>query len=124
MRLDKWLWAARFYKTRAIAKKAIEGGKVQCQGARPKPGKEIEAGMQISLRQGFDEKTVIVKALSEQRRGAPEAQLLYEETDESVVNRERIAEQRKAQPRHWPSATKPNKKQRRLIQRFKQGESG
>ncbi len=124
MRLDKWLWAARFYKTRAIAKKAIEGGKVQCQGARPKPGKEIEIGMQISLRQGFDEKTVIVKALSEQRRGAPEAQLLYEETDESVVNRERIAEQRKAQPRHWPSATKPNKKQRRLIQRFKQGESG
>jgi ribosome-associated heat shock protein Hsp15 len=123
MRLDKWLWAARFYKTRAIAKKAIEGGKVRCQGARPKPGKEIEVGMQISLRQGFDEKTVIVKLLSEQRRGAPEAQLLYEETDESVVNRERIAEQRKAQPRHWPSATKPNKKQRRMIQRFKQGES-
>ena len=64
-----------------------------------------------------------MKALSEQRRGAPEAQQLYEETSESVATRERAAEQRKAQPRHWPSPTKPNKKQRRLIQRFKQGES-
>lgn len=123
VRLDKWLWAARFFKTRAIAKQAIDGGKVQCQGARPKPSKEIEVGMEIRLRQGFDEKTVIVKGLSEQRRGAPEAQLLYEETTESIAHRERLAEQRKAQPKHWLSPTKPNKKQRRLIQRFKQGDS-
>ncbi|HJN96669.1 MAG: RNA-binding protein [Gammaproteobacteria bacterium] len=123
VRLDKWLWAARFYKTRAIAKQAIEGGKVHCEGARSKPSKEIEVGMQLKLRQSFDEKTVLVKALSEQRRPAPEAQLLYAETPLSIANREQLAEQRRAQPRHWPTATKPNKKQRRMIQRFKQGDS-
>jgi len=119
VRIDKWLWAARFYKTRALAKQAIDGGKVSCNGARPKPSKEIEIGSQIKLRQGFDEKTVIVQALSDQRRGAPEAQLLYKETSESIENREKIAQQRKAQPKHWPSPTKPNKKERRLIQQFK-----
>ena len=77
-------------------------------------------GSKIKLRQGFDEKTVIVKALSEQRRGAPQAQLLYEETEESREKRELLTQQRKAQPKHWPSATKPTKKQRRLIQQFKQ----
>jgi ribosome-associated heat shock protein Hsp15 len=121
VRLDKWLWAARFYKTRAIAKQAIEGGKVQCEGSRSKPSKEIEVGMVISLRQGFDDKTVVVKAISDQRRGAPEAQLLYEETEESIKQREERADQRKAQPKHWPSPTRPNKKQRRQITRFKQG---
>ena len=80
VRIDKWLWAARFFKTRAIAKQAIEGGKVQCEGNRVKASKEIEVGMEIRLRQGFDEKTVIVTGLSDQRRGAPEAQQLYRET--------------------------------------------
>jgi ribosome-associated heat shock protein Hsp15 len=84
VRLDKWLWAARFYKTRAIAKQAIEGGKVQCEGARSKPSKEITLGTVITLRQGFDEKVVVVAGLSEQRRSAPEAQALYEETKESI----------------------------------------
>lgn len=121
VRIDKWLWAARFYKTRALAKQAIEGGKVHCEGGRVKPSKELEVGMQLKLRQGFDDKTVVVKALSDQRRGAPEAQLLYEETAESVEQRERLIEQRRAQPKHWPSPTRPNKKQRRLITRFKQG---
>lgn len=120
LRLDKWLWAARFYKTRAIAKQAIEGGKVQCEGARSKPSKEIMVGAVINLRQGFDEKTVVVKALSEQRRGAPEAQALYEETEESIERRLNLAEQRKAQPKHWPSPSRPNKRDRRLIHRFKQ----
>lgn len=122
VRLDKWLWAARFYKTRAIAKQAIEGGKVQLEGSRSKPSKEIEAGMEISLRQGFDEKVVVVRAVSEQRRGAPEAQLLYEETADSLAKRESMAEQRKAQPRYLLGAGKPNKKDRRLITRFKQGD--
>jgi ribosome-associated heat shock protein Hsp15 len=122
VRLDKWLWAARFYKTRAIAKQAIDGGKVQCDGSRVKPSKEIEVGMQINLRQGSDEKTIIVSDLSEQRRGAPEAQLLYEETSESLAKRQQIAEQRKAQPSHWQSAAKPNKRDRRLIHKFKQRE--
>jgi ribosome-associated heat shock protein Hsp15 len=120
VRIDKWLWAARFYKTRALAKQAIDGGKVQCNGSRPKPSKEITIKTEIKLRQGFDEKIVVVKALSEQRRGAPEAQLLYAETEESIKKRELLSDQRKSQPKHWPGATKPNKKQRRLIQQFKQ----
>lgn len=120
LRLDKWLWAARFYKTRSVAKQAIDGGKVYCEGGRCKPGKEVEIGMQVRLRQGFDEKTVIIKALSEQRRGAPEAQLLYEETKESIETRLEQAAQRKAQPSLGPSTGKPNKKNRRLIHRFKQ----
>tara|TARA_B100000686_G_scaffold61090_1_gene65688 strand:- start:5345 stop:5719 length:375 start_codon:yes stop_codon:yes gene_type:complete len=119
IRIDKWLWAARFYKTRAIAKQAIEGGKVHCNGSRPKPSKEIGIGSLIRLRQGFDEKTVIVKNLTENRQGAPQAQLLYDETEESRQKRELMTQQRKSQPRHWPSSSKPNKKQRRLIQQFK-----
>ncbi len=122
VRIDKWLWAARFYKTRAIAKQAIEGGKVQCQGSRIKPSKEIEVGMEITLRQGFDEKTVIVAALSEQRRGAPEAQKLYQETEASISQREEEALARKSQPKHWPSPGRPTKKQRRQIHKFKSGE--
>ena len=120
LRLDKWLWAARFYKTRSVAKQAIDGGKVYCEGSRCKPGKEVEIGMEVRLRQGFDEKTVTIKALSEQRRGAPEAQLLYEETEKSIEARLEQAAQRKAQPSLGPSAGKPNKKDRRLIHRFKQ----
>ena len=76
----------------------------------------------ITLRQGYDEKVVVVAGLSEQRRSAPEAQALYEETKESIVKRELFTEQRKSQPNHWPSPSKPNKKQRRMIHRFKQGE--
>jgi len=83
VRLDKWLWAARFFKTRAIAKQAIDGGKVHYQGSRAKPSKDVEIGMEITLRQGFDDKTIVIKAISEPRRGAPEAQLLYEETQTS-----------------------------------------
>lgn len=120
LRLDKWLWSARFYKTRSVAKQAIDGGKVYCEGSRCKPGKEVEIGMEVRLRQGFDEKTVTIKALSEQRRGAPEAQRLYEETEESIEARLKQAAERKAQPNHGPSTGKPNKKDRRLIHRFKQ----
>ncbi len=121
LRLDKWLWAARFYKTRAVAKQAIAGGKVYCEGKRSKPGKEVDVGMEIRLRQGLDDKTVMVKSLSAQRRSAPQAQLLYEETRESIDLRQKQTEQRKAQPGHWASPTRPNKKDRRLIHRFKQG---
>ncbi len=122
VRLDKWLWAARFYKTRAVAKQAIDGGKVQVEGTRAKPSKEIEVGSVIKLRQGVDEKTVAVLALSEQRRGAPEAQLLYDETAESIDKREKLALQRKSQPTHRQDSGKPSKKDRRLIHRFKQVE--
>ena len=80
IRIDKWLWAARFFKTRGIAKQAIEGGKVQVDGQRTKPSKEIEIGAIIRLRQGFDEKTVLVKSLNDQRRPFSEARLMFEET--------------------------------------------
>jgi len=118
LRIDKWLWAARFYKTRAVAKQAIEGGKVHCDGSRVKASKEIGIGALIQVRQSTDEKTVEVLALSDKRRGAPEAQSLYQETPASVAAREALAQQRKSQPSQWASEGKPNKKQRRDIHRF------
>ncbi|VFS81879.1 heat shock protein [Pseudomonas aeruginosa] len=96
VRLDKWLWAARFFKTRALAKAAIEGGKVHCRGERCKPSKEPRVGEELTIRTGFDERTVTIRALSVVRRGAPEAQALYEETADSVESRERAAAMRKA----------------------------
>ncbi|MEX2131637.1 MAG: S4 domain-containing protein [Pseudohongiellaceae bacterium] len=119
IRLDKWLWAARFYKTRTIARQAIDGGKVQCDGARAKPGKDVMTGMEISLRQGFDEKTVIVTALSEQRRSAAEAQTLYRETQESLDKRLLESERRRMQPSLLLDGGKPDKRDRRLIHQFK-----
>ena len=98
IRIDKWLWAARFFKTRGIAKQAIEGGKVQVDGQRAKPSKEIEVGAIIRLRQGFDEKTVLVKSLNDQRRPFSEAKLMFEETQESIEKRQVLSDQRKAQP--------------------------
>lgn len=120
LRLDKWLWAARFFKTRSLAKAAIEGGKVHLGGQRVKVSKEISVGDTLQIRQGWDEKVVLIKSLSGQRRGAPEAQLLYEETADSSAKREAEAEARKAaggmidRPAH-----RPTKKQRRQIHRFK-----
>ncbi|MFG0399516.1 RNA-binding S4 domain-containing protein [Pseudomonas sp. zjy_11] len=115
VRLDKWLWAARFYKTRALAKAAIESGKVHCRGERCKPGKEPRVGDEFVLRTGFDERTVVVKALSMVRRGAPEAQALYEEPEESVRRREQAAEMRKAGAMGVTTDGRPTKKQRRQI---------
>lgn len=124
LRLDKWLWAARFFKTRSQAKSAIEGGKVHLGGQRVKVSREISAGDQLQIRQGWDEKTVLVKALSDQRRGAPEAQLLYEETAESIAKRETEASARKAAGGMIDRpAQRPNKKQRRQIHRFKESSS-
>lgn len=120
IRLDKWLWAARFYKTRAIAKAAIEGGKVHYDGQRCKVSKTVDLEAELTIRQGFDEKIVIIKALSDQRRGAPEAQALYEETTASIkarmdeTERRRLMKQAMAAPDH-----RPNKKERRQIHKFK-----
>jgi ribosome-associated heat shock protein Hsp15 len=119
LRLDKWLWAARFFKTRSLAKAAIEGGKVQVAGHRVKVAKEISVGEQIQLRQGYDEKIVVVQTLSNQRRGAPEAQLLYQETAESAAKREAAAAARKAAGGMIDRVQRPTKKQRRQIHRFK-----
>lgn len=119
VRLDKWLWAARFYKTRALAKTAIESGKVHCRGERCKPGKEPKVGDQFQIRTGFDERTVVVEALSIVRRGAPEAQTLYSETPESITKRENQAAQRKAGNLGVTTDGKPTKKQRRQLFDFR-----
>lgn len=121
VRLDKWLWAARFFKTRSLAKQAVEGGKVRYEGARCKVSREVEIGARITVRQGWDDCEVVVRQLSDQRRGAPEAQLLYEETADSVRRRQDNAARRKAM---GPGASiisegRPDKKQRRQIHRFK-----
>lgn len=121
VRLDKWLWAARFYKTRTICKEMIDGGKVHYNGQRTKPNKTVEIGATIKLRQGNDEKEIKVTALSTQRRGAPEAQLLYEETAQSVENREKLALARKMNAMPHPDR-RPNKKERRDLLRFKDWE--
>lgn len=120
VRLDKWLWAARFYKTRALAKEAIEGGKVHCRGERCKPSKEPRVGEELTIRAGFDERTVVIRALSAVRRGAPEAQLLYEETAESQVRREEAAALRKAGALGLETSGRPSKKQRRQLFQFRE----
>ena len=119
IRLDKWLWAARFFKTRVLAKEAIEGGKVHCQGERCKPGKEPKVGDELSIRQGFDERRVKVEALSAVRRGAAEAQALYTETPDSVLKREQAAALRKAGALGMTTDGRPSKKQRRQIEHFR-----
>lgn len=119
VRLDKWLWAARFFKTRALAKAAIEGGKVHCRGDRCKPSKEPKLGEELVIRTGFDERTVTIRALSAVRRGAPEAQQLYEETAESQARREQAAALRKAGALGVETDGRPSKKQRRALQRFR-----
>jgi len=122
VRLDKWLWAARFFKTRALAKAAIESGKVHCRGERCKPGKEPRVGDELQIRAGFDERIVVVQALSIVRRGAPEAQLLYSETPESLAKREQAAQMRKAGSLGVTTDGKPTKKQRRQLFHFRSGD--
>lgn len=119
VRIDKWLWAARFFKTRALAKKAIEGGKVEYNGARVKTSKAVEPGALVRVPQGWDVWEVEVLAVSGQRRGAPEARELYRETPQSQARRERETENRRLanQAMSAPHG-RPDKKQRRDIQRF------
>ncbi|OOF79389.1 heat-shock protein [Rodentibacter caecimuris] len=120
VRLDKWLWAARFYKTRSIAKAMIEGGKVHYNGQRAKVSKAVEIGAILKLRQGNEEKEVEILALSDQRRGAPEAQLLYRETDQSMKKREEMTWARKNNALSMPHPDRrPNKKERRDLLKFK-----
>ncbi|GLR04615.1 heat shock protein 15 [Vibrio hyugaensis] len=119
VRLDKWLWAARFYKTRSIARNMVDGGKVHYNGQRSKPSKTVELGAEIRLRQGNEEKTVIIEKISDRRMGAPIAQTLYRETDDSVNQREEFAKQRKLNAHNPSPERRPDKKQRRDIIKFK-----
>ena len=123
VRLDKWLWAARFYKTRALAREMIDGGKVHYNGQRGKPSKIVELNAELKLRQGNEERTVIVLALTSQRRGANEAQQMYQETEASIANREKMALAREMNALTMPHPDRrPDKKERRDLMKFKFGE--
>ncbi len=119
LRIDKWLWAARFFKTRSLAKAAIEGGKVQIDGQRVKVSKEIAVGDRLLIRQGWDEREIDVLALSDQRRGAPQAQQLYRETSASLARRARAAEARKAAGTMARPDHRPDKHERRQLSRLR-----
>jgi ribosome-associated heat shock protein Hsp15 len=120
IRLDKWLWAARFFKTRALAKAAVESNKVHYNKARAKPSRGVEIGATLRLQIGTEEKTILVLQVHGNRRGAPDAQTMYMETDESVLKRQQNAEQRKTMnlTSHAPDH-RPNKKERRDLIRAK-----
>lgn len=123
VRLDKWLWAARFFKTRGLAQEAIIGGKVHLNGERVKPARNVAVGDMLEITKGVEHLVVVVEALSEKRGPAKVAQQLYEETAESIEKRERFAEQRRLASMAVPRPTrKPDKKQRRKLIRFKSGD--
>lgn len=119
MRLDKWLWCARFYKTRGLATEEIGKGRVTVNGLAAKPGREVRPGDTIALKQGVVARTVRLCALNAMRGPAPAARLLYEETAESVALREAAAEQRRLSPE--PAASfhdgRPTKRNRRDLER-------
>ncbi|MCG7537760.1 ribosome-associated heat shock protein Hsp15 [Pseudoalteromonas sp. OOF1S-7] len=120
VRLDKWLWAARFYKTRTIAREMIQGGKVHYNGQRCKPSRTVEVGALIKLAQGFDEKEVTVLQIMEKRQSAPIAQTLYEESAASLEKRAQNAIARKNNSFFAPRPDhKPDKKQRRELLKLK-----
>jgi ribosome-associated heat shock protein Hsp15 len=118
-RIDKWLWAARFYKTRSLASEAIQKGRVLIDGDKIKPGREIRPGTVLSIRQSYFSKTVKVLSLSARRGPASTAATLYEETQDSIANRERLKEIQQAQPAlRRPGLGRPTKRERRQIISF------
>ena len=120
LRVDKWLWAARFFKTRSIAKTAIEGGKVHLNGQRVKVSREITVGETLVIKQGWDEKEIVVLGLSAQRGPATVARELYKETAASIEKREREAQARKAAGGAIARPTqKPGKHQRKALERLR-----
>lgn len=120
LRLDKWLWAARFFKTRQLAAEAINGGKVHLNGQRAKPGKEVKIGSQLRIHKGSLEWDVVVKVLATQRRPASEASGFYAESEESYLRRQELTQQMREQKalEPQPMRGKLNKKDRRMIHRF------
>ena len=122
IRLDKWLWAARFFKTRSLAAEAVTGGKVHVNGARVRPGRVVRVGDEIRVSRGPYQWGVTVRALGKQRGPASQAQLLYEETEQSKQERETLAAQIRALGPRQPSPKgRPSKKARREIIRFTRG---
>ncbi len=121
MRLDKWLWAARFFKTRKLACEAIIGGKVHLHGQRTKPGREVKPGSSLRIHKGALEWNIEVVVIPKQRRPASEARTFYSEDAESISRREAVIEQQRILRAAAPSraAGRPGKRDRRLIHRFK-----
>ena len=119
MRIDKWLWAARFYKTRSMAADAVTGGKVELNGERPKPAKGLRPGDTLRLRIGVYEHVLVVRALSERRGPASVAQALYEETPESIAARARMAERMRYEMPQGTETGRPSKKDRRDLNRYR-----
>ncbi|MDC9728486.1 MAG: S4 domain-containing protein [Methyloprofundus sp.] len=122
LRLDKWLWAARFFKTRKLAAEAVSGGKVQLNGQRTKPSKEVKIGSHLLIHKEQFSWDITVLGINSHRRPASEAALLYEESAASIEKREQDIIQRREERQflHAEPSTRPNKKQRRLIHQFKQ----
>ena len=119
VRLDKWLWAARFFKTRVLASQAVTGGKVQLSGNRIKPSRKVKLDDCFEVQRGYERFEVIVTGLSERRGSATDAQGLYRETDDSVARRVAEAEKRKLAMMQRPqTSSRPDKKQRRKIRQF------
>ena len=116
VRVDKWLWAARFFKTRALAREAVLGGKVQCNGHRIKPGRVLKEGDQLAVNRGEEQFEITVMAVTGRRGSAPQAQQMYQESPASQQRREEAAEQRKRE-RHARGASprRPSKRERRQI---------
>jgi len=119
VRIDKWLWAARFFKTRGLAREAINGGKVQLDGHRVKPGRALRAGDRLTIRRGEEEVQLTVRDLGDRRLAAPLAQDKYVEDPASAARRAAAAEQRRLEREaRAERPRRPDKKQRRLIRKF------
>jgi len=119
VRIDKWLWAARFFKTRSQAAQAVGGGRVQVNGARVKPARLVQAGEELRIRRGEVEFVVTVLGVAAKRRPAKEAQMLYEESGESIAAREQAREQRRIEAMGRPQLPRrPTKRERRQIVSF------
>jgi ribosome-associated heat shock protein Hsp15 len=119
IRVDKWLWAARFFKTRALASDAVNGGKVHLSGQRIKASRSVKINDVFEIHRGFEKMTVVVEVLSQRRGPASVAQTLYRETEESIALREKESEQRKLARMQIPiSDHKPNKRERRKLRSF------
>jgi ribosome-associated heat shock protein Hsp15 len=124
-RLDKWLWAARFFKTRTVAREAVSGGKVHLNGNRAKPGKSINPGDELRIQRGEEEYVITVVETTIRRGPAVVARTLYEESEENRSRREKLAEERKLEHQaHLTRERRPDKRQRRRIVRFKGGLDG
>ena len=120
LRIDKWLWSARFFKTRSLSADAVDGGKVTINGVRIKPAKTVAIGDVLDIRAGKFRYEIEVLGISNKRGGAPEAQKLYRETDDSRAQREAIAAQLRAQPQPAFKG-RPTKRDRREIEKFESG---